>query len=521
MKKFTLLFISLFISVASFAQEAAALYQTVVFDFVYNGWGIPDYSPSFSSVRNATEYTYDGWTITIDPTAKGGNFYYDNRDNINQKGLNCLRLANQGSKIVLPEFNFPVEKIVLVGHPEATSYPNVEMGVFVSGNEASNTSKGTTETYTYEIASDYQSAGNIYEMVIKSDGSSSIMFITAIKVYPATNKLEAPVFDIPSGVYTEVVNVTLTSPTTEIEGVENVIYYYTTDGTEPDEESDETVDGKVTISESCTLKAVVSLDYNGKNYISESTSVEYIISSSVTATVATEIAPGRYFISADGRTATLYEDGVIATKAAAAIGEGEITDAEYYTFSLEPTNDNYFIKDGSGNYISAGINGNLVASAYSSSAWNVYIENGVTIITSNEFFLTYDAANSSFTITRSEYINDQTIFPVLYLYTEPVQDEENEGDTDEGEENEGGNGNEGENGEGENGEGEENEGGNGNEGENGEGEENEGGNGNEGENGIEEVCDTDKAIIYDITGRRISEITKPGIYIINGKKVIR
>ena len=110
MKKITLLFISLFLSFGTiFAQSATELYQTVVFDFVYNGWGIPNYSPSFSSVKQAKEYTYNNWTIKIDPTAQKGNFYYDNRDNTNQRGFNCLRLANQGSKIVLPAFGFPVE----------------------------------------------------------------------------------------------------------------------------------------------------------------------------------------------------------------------------------------------------------------------------------------------------------------------------------------------------------------------------------------------------------------------------
>ena len=110
MKKITLLFISLFLSFGTiFAQSATELYQTVVFDFVYNGWGIPNYSPSFSSVKQAKEYTYNNWTIKIDPTAQKGNFYYDNRDNTNQRGFNCLRLASQGSKIVLPAFGFPVE----------------------------------------------------------------------------------------------------------------------------------------------------------------------------------------------------------------------------------------------------------------------------------------------------------------------------------------------------------------------------------------------------------------------------
>ena len=39
--------------------------------------------------------------------------------------------------------------------------------------------------------------------------------------------------------------------------------------------------------------------------------------------------------------------------------------------------------------------------------------------------------------------------------------------------------------------------------------------------GIDEVTsDSEKSIIYDLTGRRIDEITAPGIYIVNGKKIL-
>ena len=40
--------------------------------------------------------------------------------------------------------------------------------------------------------------------------------------------------------------------------------------------------------------------------------------------------------------------------------------------------------------------------------------------------------------------------------------------------------------------------------------------------GIEEVKGGNGNVktVYDLTGRRIQEITKPGIYIVNGKKVL-
>ncbi len=43
-----------------------------------------------------------------------------------------------------------------------------------------------------------------------------------------------------------------------------------------------------------------------------------------------------------------------------------------------------------------------------------------------------------------------------------------------------------------------------------------------GATGIEEIgCDTQATMIHDLTGRRLQEITAPGIYIVNGKKHIR
>ena len=55
--------------------------------------------------------------------------------------------------------------------------------------------------------------------------------------------------------------------------------------------------------------------------------------------------------------------------------------------------------------------------------------------------------------------------------------------------------------------------------------EGEGGNNNEGEGdeetSINEVTVENAKVIYDLTGRRVNEITESGIYIINGKKVIK
>ena len=114
---------------------------------------------------------------------------------------------------------------------------------------------------------------------------------------------------------------------------------------------------------------------------------------------------------------------------------------------------------------------------------------------------------------------------------------EGEGEVEGGDNNQGGEGEGGDNNQGGEGEGgDNNQGGEGNEGEveggdNNEGGEGEGGDNNEGEGEVEggdndetsinEVKVENAQVIYDLTGRRVNEITKAGIYIINGKKVIK
>ena len=71
------------------------------------------------------------------------------------------------------------------------------------------------------------------------------------------------------------------------------------------------------------------------------------------------------------------------------------------------------------------------------------------------------------------------------------------------------------------GEGGDNEGGDNGDGNEGEGDNNEGDNNEEGEDtSINDVEVETSQTIYDLTGRRVNEITKAGIYIINGKKVL-
>ena len=144
-------------------EEVELLPQTAVLDFSVNNWGIPTYEETnFNGVKSAVDFTDDTYLVNIDPTANGGNFYYDNNG--------FLRIAKPGSKIVLPAFDFPVGKIEVVGHSSATSYKSVDMNVYVGTTAVSTACVGSTATNTFEIAADNQAAGTVYELVIGSKG---------------------------------------------------------------------------------------------------------------------------------------------------------------------------------------------------------------------------------------------------------------------------------------------------------------------------------------------------------------
>lgn len=423
MKKITTLFAFI---CALFATATAQVNQTVVFDFSNNAWGIPTYEETnFSGVKSATVFTDYVNTITIDPTANKGSFYYDT--------TGFLRLQKSGSKIILPAFNFAVEKIEVAGHASATSYPNVDMNIYVSNTAVSTACVGSTETYTYEIAADNQAAGNVYELVIGNGGGaySSIMYITAIKVYPKVAEgaltITAPVLENGAGVYTSPVTVKVSSPTAEVEGVTEVAYYYTTDGYEPDSECEVVENGEIIISETCTLKVAIGFTYEDETYISESTTAEYIISEEVTAPKATTIDAGKFFIVANNKKALPFKDGKLPVAETAVEGE-TLTDAAYYAFTIENASDGkYYIKDANGRYIIAYSSTKLElssSSTYHQTEWSIAIENGVAKITrtgfdETTFVIVYQ--NNAFTVIKSEDANATTIYPALYEAPTPFE----------------------------------------------------------------------------------------------------
>ena len=407
MKKITSLFTlicALFITTAT-----AQVNQTVVFDFTNNAWSIPtEAETNWSGTSVVSEYTDGTNTIKIDPSANKGKYFY---------GDGFVRLRKLGSKIILPVFDFDVERIEITGHSKASSYTTHGMNIFVEGKAVSTEVKGLITEHSFDIAPEFQAAGNVYEIAVST---GEYIFISCIKVYPAASDealtIIAPVLDNGTGVYTEPVTVKISSPTTEIEGVEDVYFYYTTDGYEPDQECEEIENGTITISESCTLKVVLEFTYGGEIYISESTAAEYIISEEVTYPKATVMAGGEYFISANNAIALPYNNGILPTQPTTAEGDN-ISDAIYYAYSFENAgNGEFYIRDTNGMYLSAsGLSTKdeiKISTTYHNCAWNVTIEDGIAKIRKEGFVLAYN--NNAIVAVREENTNATTIYPSLY-----------------------------------------------------------------------------------------------------------
>ena len=91
-------------------------------------------------------------------------------------------MGKNGAYLTLPTFDFDVAKIVLTGREGASA--STGMNIYVGEKAVSTATIGCTGTNTYEIASDYQSAGNVYTIKVTSNHNAQI---TKIEVYEVSS----------------------------------------------------------------------------------------------------------------------------------------------------------------------------------------------------------------------------------------------------------------------------------------------------------------------------------------------
>lgn len=140
----------------------------VTFNLSDNGWGFPT-----SKQVEEGSFTNSGYTIKVAGSEGNGFYFYENGS--------ALLLGKSGAYLTLPEFDFDVEKIEVVGSSGAST--SVVQNIFVGETAVSTATTGAQNvTNSYEIDESYQAAGNIYTLKVTSAHNTQI---TSIKVYKA------------------------------------------------------------------------------------------------------------------------------------------------------------------------------------------------------------------------------------------------------------------------------------------------------------------------------------------------
>ena len=137
---------------------------TLSFPDYDNGWDIPE-----SNTTGLNTYSNGTYSISL----YTNNSYY-------KMNNGYLLMGKQNAYLELPVFSFDVEKIVVTGKRGASE--KVNTNIYVGEEAASTTVTGSTDTNTFEIASDYQAAGNAYRLKIENSYNAQI---TKIEIYKA------------------------------------------------------------------------------------------------------------------------------------------------------------------------------------------------------------------------------------------------------------------------------------------------------------------------------------------------
>lgn len=150
---------------------AAARTPNVTLDFTDNtNWGFPT-----SKVVDANTYNDGTTTITLEGTT--GNGYSFNETN------QYLLLGKSGATLTFQSFDFDVDRIKIYGKAGASA--SVVQNIFVGETAVSTATTGATDTYTYDINSDYQAAGNVYLLKVTSAHNTQI---TKIEIFGGASK---------------------------------------------------------------------------------------------------------------------------------------------------------------------------------------------------------------------------------------------------------------------------------------------------------------------------------------------
>lgn len=146
------------VSNASFAADAE---PEVTLDFTSNNaWKLPtDYKTVKATFSNGS------YTITLEAASSGYKFN-------NYKGSESLIFGKKDATLMLPAFNFDVERIDIVGTSSASD--KTTQNIFVDGNPVSTETTGAKGTNCYVIAETSQKTGTIYTLKVTNGNNSQV-----------------------------------------------------------------------------------------------------------------------------------------------------------------------------------------------------------------------------------------------------------------------------------------------------------------------------------------------------------
>ena len=250
-------------------------------------WGIPT---SGSSNKGPANYSDGTYTITL---AAAANYKQNN---------GYVILGKSGSSLTLPAFAWKTTKILVTGASNASE--SVKQNVFVGSTAVSTETIGAKGvTNTYEIASAYQAAGNVYIIKVTSAHNTQI---SEIKIYGEageTTTCATPTFSPATGVYNTAQNVTISCETAD------ATIYYTTNGNAPTTSSN-VYTSPIAVSSAMTIKAMaVKSNYDNSSIAT----AKY----GITAHAGTEVDPysvadAKIVIDAIGTKSDAYVTGTIS-----------------------------------------------------------------------------------------------------------------------------------------------------------------------------------------------------------------
>lgn len=144
--------------------------QKVTWDLTENPFGITS-----TKTVEATTYTSGAYSITL-AGSTGDGFYYHSSGKY-------LMLGKQGAYLQFPAFDFAVGKIVVTGRNGASA--GTQMNLYVGETAVSTQTTGSASTNTYAVAAANQVAGTVYTLKVNSKHNAQI---TKIEIFEATGE---------------------------------------------------------------------------------------------------------------------------------------------------------------------------------------------------------------------------------------------------------------------------------------------------------------------------------------------